>query len=138
MQLVPPDARPLVGEARRRVLAGKLPGPVAFRTVLVDGSTRYLEAAPEAIRDRHGQITRVVGAVQNVSDRKIAEDVLRGSEERLQLALQATGLGPWDWDLTNNVVEFWPEWKRQLGYEPHEISDRYDEWESRLHPDDRD
>jgi PAS domain S-box-containing protein len=35
-------------------------------------------------------------------------------------------------------VEFWPEWKRQIGYEPDEIPDRYEEWESRLHPDDKD
>ena len=66
-----------------------------------------------------------------------AQAALRGSEERFQLALQATGLGPWDWDLTTNVVEFWPEWKRQLGYEPDEMPDRYEEWETRLHPEDR-
>jgi PAS domain S-box-containing protein len=138
MGLVHPADRPIVGEARRRVLAGDPRRTVAFRTVLADGSTRHLEAAADAIRDGHGQITRVVGAVQNVSDRKQAEAVLRGSEERLQFELQATGLGPWDWDLTTNVVEFWPERKRQIGYEPHEISNRYEEWESRLHPDDRD
>jgi PAS domain S-box-containing protein len=34
-------------------------------------------------------------------------------------------------------VEFWPEWKRQIGYEPHEIANRYEEWEMRLHPNDR-
>jgi hypothetical protein len=30
-----------------------------------------------------------------------------GIPTRLQLALQATGLGPWGWDLTTNTVEFW-------------------------------
>jgi PAS domain S-box-containing protein len=66
-----------------------------------------------------------------------AREALRGSQERLQLALAATGLGPWDWDLAANTVEFWPEWKRQIGYEAHEIPNRYEEWETRLHPDDK-
>jgi PAS domain S-box-containing protein len=74
---------------------------------------------------------------QDITDLTQARQALRGSQERLQLALQATGLGPWDWDLTTNEVNFWPEWKRQIGYEPDEIPNRYEEWESRLHPDDK-
>jgi two-component system cell cycle sensor histidine kinase/response regulator CckA len=110
---------------------------VAFRLALPDGTIRYTETMGETVQDENGHPIRRVGAVQDVSERKRADDELRGSEERLQLALQATGLGPWDWDLTTNTVEFWPEWKRQLGYEPHEIANRYEEWETRLHPDDR-
>jgi PAS domain S-box-containing protein len=97
---------------------------------------RYVEAIAEPIRNHDGQITRVVGTIQDISERKAAEGVLRGSQERLQLALRATGLGPWDWDLTTNEVEFSPEWKRQIGYEPHELTGGYQEWESRIHPDD--
>jgi PAS domain S-box-containing protein len=113
-KLVGPDDRPIVDAARVRVLGGTRAVQVAFRTAL-PGGTRHLEIVAEPIQDQHGQITRVVGAIQDVSDRKKAEAELRGSAERLQLALQASGLGPWDWDLTTNVVEFWPEWKRQLG-----------------------
>jgi PAS domain S-box-containing protein len=137
VELVHPDDRPLVVEACARTAAGKPGAKIAFRRLLADGGVRHVEACGEPIADRHGRIIRVVGAVQDVSDRKKAEAILRGSEERLQLALEATGLGPWDWDLTTNVVEFWPEWKRQIGYEPDEIPNRYDEWETRLHPEDR-
>ena len=59
------------------------------------------------------------------------------SQERLRLAVRATNLGVWDWDLHTNAVDFSPEWKRQLGYEPDQIASRYEEWEHRLHPDDR-
>ena len=123
---------------RRRVLRGEPAGRVTFRLTLADGGIRYVETISEAIRDENGQTVRTVGAIQDVSELLQAREALRGSQERLQLALQATGLGPWDWDLTTNAVEFWPEWKRQIGYEPDEIPNRYEEWESRLHPDDRD
>ncbi len=63
---------------------------------------------------------------------------LRESEGRLSLAVQAAQLGLWDWDLRTNAVYFSPEWKRQLGCAPHELADSYEEWASRLHPEDRD
>jgi PAS domain S-box-containing protein len=136
-QLVHPDDRPAVDDARARVHRGEALRRLGFRTILTDGTTRWVETVAEPVRNQHGEIVRVVGAIQDVSDRKAAEGALRGSEERLRLALQATGLGPWDWNLTTNEVVFWPEWKRQIGYEPHEISGGYQEWESRVHPDDR-
>jgi two-component system, cell cycle sensor histidine kinase and response regulator CckA len=136
-QLVHPDDRPAVDHARARVHRGEALQCLGFRTLLSDGTTRWVETVAEPVRDQHGEIVRVVGAIRDVSDRKAAEGALRGSEERLQLALQATGLGPWDWDLTTNEAVFWPEWKRQIGYERHELLGGYQEWESRIHPDDR-
>ena len=58
-------------------------------------------------------------------------------EARWRSAIQAVNIGLWDWDLRTNDVFLSPEWKRQLGYEDHEIPNRYEEWESRLHPEDR-
>jgi diguanylate cyclase (GGDEF)-like protein/PAS domain S-box-containing protein len=34
-------------------------------------------------------------------------------------------------------VYFSPQWKRQLGYQDHEVPHRIEEWESRIHPSDR-
>ena len=137
LALVHIEDRPRLEECRARAVRGEPGYRVAFRLVLPDATIRYAESIGEALRDQNGQTIRTVGAIQDVSETKRTDEVLRGSEERLRLALQATGLGPWDWDLTSNTVEFWPEWKRQLGYEPDEIPNRYEEWETRLHPDDR-
>jgi two-component system, cell cycle sensor histidine kinase and response regulator CckA len=65
------------------------------------------------------------------------EETLRANEVRTQLLIQAANVGLWDWDLKTNQVYFSPEWKMQLGYREHELSNRYEEWESRLHPFDR-
>jgi PAS domain S-box-containing protein len=136
-QLVHPDDRQAIEECRGQVTRGVAGLRATFRLNHPDGRIRYLETTSEAVRDENGRTIRTVGAVQDISDVLQAEEALRGSQERLQLALNATGLGPWDWDLTTNTVEFWPEWKRQIGYEPDEIPNRYEEWESRLHPDDK-
>lgn len=62
---------------------------------------------------------------------------LRLAQQNLTLAIHASNTGLWDWDLRTNQVIFSPEWIGQIGYREDEISDRYEEWESRLHPDDR-
>jgi two-component system cell cycle sensor histidine kinase/response regulator CckA len=102
-----------------------------------DGRDLPIDDCGAPIIDDRGNIAGVVLVFHDVSEKRRAEKSLRESRERLRLAVQATGLGPWDWDLRTGAVEFSPEWKRQLGYEEHEVPGRYEEWEGRLHPDDR-
>ena len=63
---------------------------------------------------------------------------LRTSEERLRFALEDAGDGFWDWNVKTNEVFFSPRWKEILGYAQDEIGNTYQEWESRVHPDDLD
>ncbi|HLA79397.1 MAG TPA: PAS domain S-box protein [Vicinamibacteria bacterium] len=73
-----------------------------------------------------------------VTERKRAEAAIRQAEERLRLAATAGKVGLWDWDLGTNHVHFSPEWKRQIGYQDHEIADDFEEWRTRVHPEDLD
>jgi PAS domain S-box-containing protein len=68
--------------------------------------------------------------------RQRVERALRESAERLRLAVQASNVGLWDWDFQTNRVVYSREWKRQIGYEEHEIGNEFGEWERRVHPDD--
>ncbi|HEU5092272.1 MAG TPA: ATP-binding protein, partial [Nitrospira sp.] len=72
------------------------------------------------------------------ADRRKAEQALRTSEGRLTMTVQNTSIGIWDWDISSNDVYLSPEWKRQLGYEDHELDNTFQEWEGRLHPEDHD
>lgn len=57
---------------------------------------------------------------------------------RLQLALDGSDLGVWDWNLTNDEVYYSPRWSSMLGYQSDELSPTLATWDKLLHPADRD
>ena len=68
----------------------------------------------------------------DLTDATIAENKLNESALKLKAAVSAGKLGLWDWDLVANTVYYSEEWKAQIGYEDHEISNDYEEWRSRV------
>jgi diguanylate cyclase (GGDEF)-like protein/PAS domain S-box-containing protein len=64
------------------------------------------------------------------------EEKLRKSEERYQLATDASNNGIWDWNLKTDEIYYSPRWKAMLGYDEDEIKASPEEWQKRIHPDD--
>lgn len=58
------------------------------------------------------------------------------NEQRFSLVLEGMNDGIWDWDMEKNEKYWSPRFKELLGYEDNEISASYNEFESRIHPDD--
>ena len=81
--------------------------------------------------------TLVGGQAVDVTQRNREAAALRETEARLVAAVRAARVGLWEWDLRTNECRFSTEWKRQLGFEPNELTDEYETWYGRLHPDDR-
>jgi PAS domain S-box-containing protein len=130
-----PEAR---DEMRSRFPNIDRDGHLVFESVHMrkDGSRLPVLIEATTTRGAGGEpVTRVAYAL-DITARKQAEEALRASEARLQRASASGNVGLWDWDLTTNAVYFSPEWKRQIGYEDHEIPNEFSEWEQRLHPDD--
>ncbi|WP_341530807.1 PAS domain S-box protein [Nostoc sp. UHCC 0302] len=67
---------------------------------------------------------------------KRTENILRESEQRWQLALRGNNDGIFDWNVKTNEVFFSPRWKEMLGYEDHDICNDFNEWKTRVHPND--
>ncbi len=74
---------------------------------------------------------------KQIQERKKVERDLRISEERYQLATEATSEGLWDWDITTNNVYYSPSYMTMLGYEPDELPATESTWKELLHPEDK-
>ncbi|WP_292547019.1 PAS domain S-box protein [Methanoregula sp.] len=97
--------------------------------------TALIYAAP-ILND--GTFTGLRGVVVDVSEWKRAEEALRKSEERFQIALEASNIGLFDWDMVTGKSYISPHYLTVLGYAPGGDADMYDTWLSCVHPDDRD
>lgn len=75
-----------------------------------------------------------IGLIKDITDRKSAEQALKVSEERFNLAVQGSNEGIWDWDLRTNHIYYSKRWKEILGYSQEEFSNYLYEWQSRVHP----
>jgi PAS domain S-box-containing protein len=110
---------------------------VEFRFRHKDGSYRWIRSRAFVLRDATGRVYRMAGSHEDITDRKFAEEELRKSRERFELAVLGSQDGLWDWDVLTDQIWYSPRFKNILGYEDHEIGNHPDEWRKRLHPEDR-
>jgi PAS domain S-box-containing protein len=68
--------------------------------------------------------------------RREAEERLRQSHERFELALRGADLGAWDWNIESGEVIFNPRWAEMRGLRLDEIAPHLDTWISGVHPED--
>lgn len=87
--------------------------------------------------NEQGEPRGAVGAFLDITALKQAEQELHNTEARLALVVEQVNAGYWDWDLTTRQLFLSLELKRQIGFDDSELLNRREDWESRLHPDDR-
>ena len=74
---------------------------------------------------------------QDVTERIRSERILVESEERLRYALEGTGGGLWDWNVSSGEVYLSMVWKSMLGYLDGELDNSYHTWYGHIHPEDK-
>ena len=107
------------------------------RYIRKDGGIVWVYINVSVVQDANGTPIHFLSYIRDISGRKQAEQALRDSEERLQLALEAGGMGVWDWDTSSNALEWSSEHFTIMGLEPFSIKPTYQTWAERVHPDDR-
>ena len=107
-----------------------------YRFRKADGAYAFVVDRGYILRDADDRAVRMIGSMLDLTGRKRADEALRETSMRLQESVRAANVGLWDWDLATNRVRFSPEWKAQIGYDDAGIGDSFEEWRSRVHPED--
>jgi PAS domain S-box-containing protein len=87
-------------------------------------------------RDEDGDVRGLIGISQYVTEQKEREAELRETKRKLELALEGTKTGIYDWNLETDEVDWSETFERMLGIEPGTFEGTYDAFERRVHPDD--
>lgn len=77
-----PDDRAMLDEINAAVLRDGVPHPAQYRIQLPDGSVKWVNAQGRQVKDDSGRVVALVGFVQDITDRRAAEEALLASEAR--------------------------------------------------------
>ena len=102
-----------------------------------DGSLRHYQWIDSPIYDQEGKLTAFQSVGIDITPRKLAEEQLRESQARIELALQGANLAMWDWYIQTGKTIFNERWADMLGYTLAELEpSSIQTWIKLSHPDD--
>lgn len=128
------DTRQQAREAVERAANGEfvrheLPVQGATDEVIIDFSVRPLT-------DDQGNVTLLIPEGRNITELKEQERELRDTRRYLDLMLEGTETGIWEWKIDTNEVEWNETLERAFGLEPGSFEGTYEAFAKRVHPDD--
>ncbi len=137
-KLVHPDDWPKVAESLNSHLAGRLPiFDVEYRIMNKSRKWQWVSARGKVIEfDEKGKPVRMTGIQADITDRKLGEEKLRRSEDRLELALKGADLAIWDYNLKTGEAVFNARRAEMVGYSLDEADQHFTWWSKQVHPED--
>ncbi|MBD2186946.1 response regulator [Pseudanabaena mucicola] len=82
-------------------------------------------------------VKRELRDVQLRAERQRSQLELDFTKERLQLAIEGSGIGLWDWSIQTGEITINDQWAEMIGYRLSELEPIcFETWSEHLHPDD--
>jgi len=136
-EVVHPDDVPRAQDALQDALAGIAPYLLELRIVHPTEGPRIVTTRAEVLRDAEGTAIRLLGTLQDVTERRRTEEALRRSQERLVAAQQLAMMGDWDLDLITGGLSWSDEIYRICEIDKARFGASYEAFLQLVHPDDR-
>ena len=103
----------------------------------IDQQFHWFATVKVPLLDEDGVHDKELFVATEITQRKQAEDLLRQSDEKLRLALDAAAQGTWDWDIIADELIWSEKCKSLYGINP-DAAMNYPLFLNTIHPDDRD
>ncbi|KQT10210.1 ATP-binding protein [Ramlibacter sp. Leaf400] len=130
----------LLSNRLQRSLTSPILGISEVARKILRGETGDLRATRSS-DDEVGELVDAFNAMLDELQRRSqtlegANQALRSSEARYQLAVRGSSAGLWDWDMPGGTMFYSPRFKALLGYTDEEFPDKPSSIRDVLHPDD--
>ncbi len=112
-------------------------GPIEYEEpFFIRGRLLWWHTRLAQVRDRSGEVIRLVGRSLDITERKTIELRFQSLTERLQLATEAAQVGIWDHDLVQDRLVWDKRMHAMYDLEASAFDGSFAGWINRLHPDD--
>ncbi|MFT3881988.1 MAG: PAS domain S-box protein [Gemmatales bacterium] len=126
-----PGIRPPDGTVRRM-------SPVSSRrSSAATARAVWIAKSARAVRDADGKLLFYEGSVEDITDRKRAEQALRVRTKQMEDAQRLAQLGSWEWDIARNLVTWSDQLYRIFGLTREMFEPTLEGYLSRVHAADR-
>jgi len=137
LAMVHPDDRHIVKRINERSQQSKEAAAYDYRIIRPDGTVRVLHANGSILCDAQGQVVKITGTDQDITEQKQIEAQLMKRDSELVEAQHLALMGNWEWDIATNITT----WSDAL-YEIYEIKrgdiqPSFEGYIQVVHPDDR-
>src|SRR6266436_5669409 len=143
-EMIHPNDREHVFRAAGEAVRSGVHTEAEHRVVRLDGEVRTVQGLGTVKRDASARAYEMFGTVQDITERKRAEEErqllardLQESKAWLEEAQRVAHVGYWVWDLETNRLIVSDEYCRILGLTPQEELIDLDKVREMIHPDDR-
>lgn len=137
MRLVHPDDREMIARSAYAAIASGRTLRREYRVVRRDGTLAYLQSHGVVYRNAHGEATRIVGTVMDITEGREALERIRASEERLQTAIDLADMVTWEYDPVRDQTRWSARMNEFLGMPPGAPALSLTRFLEITHPDDR-
>ena len=137
-QLIHPEDRERVWNEVQAALEDDRSFEITYRITTATGELKWVWEQGQGIFNSDGELLYLEGLITDITARIQAEEALRHSEERWQLALRGTGDGIFDWNITTGEIFASARLLEMLGYAEHELDYSFNTWRHLVHPEDID
>ncbi len=135
--LVPPDRPEEIPDILSRLKRGERVEHFETKRVKKNGEVIDIALTISPIVNAEGTITGAATIARNITERKLAEQALGESKERLKQALEAARMGTWEWNIQTGVIT-WSETLEPLhGLAPGTFGGSFEDFIQLIHPEDR-
>lgn len=104
---------------------------------IIGNTVKHIFAQVNVIVGESGELHKLFGIIQDVTERLQKEQEIKKFNERFQSLSEATNDLIWDWDLVTDKVWWNKNFFKAFNYEHEKGVPPLTEWSQRLHPEDR-